>query len=427
MQTLVLPAHLKGAIVVPPSKSITQRAYAVALLHNGKTTILNAGNSEDELAALNVIQKLGASLYSIDGNITEIHSEGVFPIAREIDCGESGLAARLFTPIAALSRVPVVITGKGSLMKRPMEGVQQAFTSLGVDFSDNQGHLPLTVHGPMHSMSFSLNASFGSQLLSGLLFALAFSTKDVVTIEVADLKSRPYIDLTLTMLATAGRPIQHFNYTSFLINPEFFHEPEILEINVEGDWSAAANLLVAGAISGEVNITNLNMDSAQADKAILDILEQANAEVAIGENGITATQSQLLPFIFDANDSPDLFPIISVLAAFCNGKSTVFGLSRLIHKESNRQSSICDMLTAFGIHHEIDGDRLMIDGNRNAVLKTCTVDGYNDHRIVMAAAVASLRTIDGAIISDFEAVKKSYPGFWSDFEKLGGLHKLVTD
>ena len=219
MRTIVQPGPISGKIIAPSSKSMSQRALAIALLQKGTTTIHFLGNSDDERNALDVILQLGAKITKQTLTSIEITSNGVNPITDTINCGESGLAARLFTPIAALATIPVSITGHGTLLKRPMYGFNQAFNSLGISVTGFNGYLPVTVHGPLESISFRLSAANGSQFLSGLLFAVAYSAKGPVTIEVADLKSRPYIDMTLEMLALAGRPIRHDNYTSFYIDP----------------------------------------------------------------------------------------------------------------------------------------------------------------------------------------------------------------
>lgn len=419
MRALIFPGQLTGEIKAPPSKSITQRAYAAALLHIGRTVVYNAGDSADEQAALHVIQQLGARIVKQEGNAVYLDSNGVSPIADQVSCGESGLAARLFTPIAALSPRPVTVNGAGSLLKRPMEGFRPAFRELGVSLADFNGFLPVTVHGPLESHSFKINAAHGSQFLSGLLFAItATANKESIVVEVADLKSRPYIDLTLDMLEKAGRPVINENYHTFIVDPTRFVRKEVLKVNVEGDWSGTANLLVGGAISGNLTIRNLNLASRQADKAILQVLREAGASFTELADGVKINAGKLNGFFFDATHCPDLFPILSILASCSDGESRIKGVHRLFNKESNRVESIAEMLQQFGVHYSFGEDELSVFGEEQ--LNAATIDSYNDHRIVMAAAIGALRATGPVTINEAGVVAKSYPGFFKALS-LGGI------
>ncbi len=417
MRTIISPGKIKGIIHAPSSKSMTQRAFAAALLQHGTTTIYFAGNSDDEKSALHIITQLGARIISQSPGKLIIESKGVVPVTDTINCGESGLAARLFTPIASLAASPVSITGIGSLLKRPMYGFNQALTSLGISVHNFNGYLPVTVHGPLESLSFQLNAANGSQFLSGLLFAVAYSAKELVTIEVADLKSKPYIDLTLEMLRNAGKPIAHDNYTSFYIDPALFTAKENLEITVEGDWSGAANFLVAAAIAGEVTINNLSTATKQADVALLNVLRLAGATVQTDGKEVTVAAAPLNSFHFDATHCPDLFPCLAILAACCNGDSEIKGIHRLHDKESNRIESIAEMLQNFAVPFSLEDDAFCITGVRQ--LQGTIIDSYNDHRIVMAASIGALRANGPVDIVQSEAVHKSYPSFYNDLSLCG--------
>jgi 3-phosphoshikimate 1-carboxyvinyltransferase len=417
MRAIVNPGSISGAITAPSSKSMTQRALAIALLQKGVTTIHFPGNSDDEKSAITVIQQLGAKITNQTPISLEITSNGINPITNIINCGESGLAARLFTPIAALASSPVSITGYGTLLKRPMYGFNQALNSLGISVSGFNGYLPVTVHGPLESISFRLSAANGSQFLSGLLLAISYSAKGLVTIEVADLKSKPYIDMTLEILALAGKPIRHDNYTSFYIDPTLFTPKQNLEMTIEGDWSGAANFLVAGAITGEISVNNLQTTSHQADTAIITALRLAGATVEEQGNCITVKKAPLQGFEFDATHCPDLFPILSILAANCAGESYIKGIHRLHDKESNRVESIAEMLQNFDVPFSIEDDSFCITGVR--VLQGTVIDTFNDHRIAMAASVGALRANGPVDIIDADAVNKSYPNFFGDLSLCG--------
>jgi 3-phosphoshikimate 1-carboxyvinyltransferase len=423
MRATIEPGNISGSIAAPPSKSMTQRAYAAALLHNGTTIVHNTGNSKDELAALEVIRQLGATIISRTDSKVAIKSAGVNPIDDHIGCGESGLAARLFTPIAALSDKAISIEGHGSLLNRPMDMFGKVLPALQVQLKNKNVHLPFTVHGPMRATSLTLDASDGSQFLSGLLFALSSCAKEAITIDVTELSSKPYIDMTLEMLEHFGKPISHRDYKEFYIDPARFVHEDVVEVNIEADWSSAAYFLVAGAIAGSVTVRNINIDSAQADKAILSVLQNAGANVLINGNSITVNKAPLKAFEFDATNCPDLFPILSILASCCNGESYIYGVHRLFHKESNRAESISELLQNFDVPYSMEDDAFCITGVRQ--LQGTVIDAYNDHRIVMAAAIGAPKAGSRVDINGVEAVNKSYPAFFDDLVLCGGNCKFT--
>ncbi len=413
MKAIIEPGSIGGTLKPPPSKSMTQRAYAAALLHKGKTIIHNAGASDDEKAALQVIQQLGAKIIQQTADAIEILSNGVYPLSQSINCGESGLSARLFTPIAAISGQEISIVGKGSLLRRPMDGIKDVLSALNVTLPGFNGYLPFTLQGPLKARSIKVDASDSSQFLSGLLFALSACVTEQVNIEVTGLKSRPYIDLTLDVLAQSGRTITHNNYKEFYINPALFTYNETNEINIETDWSSAAYFLVAGAIAGEITIENVLTTSKQADKAILEVLRIAGAEIVNDNDNITVKSSNLVAFEFDATHCPDLFPVVAILASCCYGESCIRGVHRLFHKESNRVVSITEMLQDFAVPWSVEDDTLFITGVPH--LQGTVIDCYMDHRIVMAASIGALRANGRVDIIHAESVNKSYPGFFKDF------------
>jgi 3-phosphoshikimate 1-carboxyvinyltransferase len=252
MRAIVYPGNVTGEQLAPASKSSMQRACAAALLHIGKTTILNPGHSNDDLAAIDVIQKLGATVEQTPSALNII-SKGVNPIGTEMNCGESGLGIRMFSPIAAMSSASILIQGAGSLLKRPMHFFDMIFPQLGIKINSQNGFLPITIQGPLKPASITVDGSLSSQFLTGLLMAFAASNAQGSVIHVVDLKSKPYIDLTLAVLNAFGWKIKHTNYESFEFLP---HDPIAaqIEYTVEGDWSGAAFLLVAGAIAGPIKV-----------------------------------------------------------------------------------------------------------------------------------------------------------------------------
>jgi 3-phosphoshikimate 1-carboxyvinyltransferase len=258
-----------------------------------------------------------------------------------------------------------------------------------------------------------------SQFLTGLLFAFAHAATEPITIQVVDLKSKPYIDLTLAVLQHFGYAVQHENYQQFHIHPRKINQQPI-DFTVEGDWSGAAFLLVAGAIAGNLTITGLDVFSEQADKAILQALMQTGALLSITEKEIISARPQhqaaLKPFQFDATDCPDLFPPLVALAACCAGTSVIEGVERLTHKESNRALTLQDTFGKMGIQIELQDNLMLIHGG--TLITGAEVHSHHDHRIAMAAAVAALCANAPVKIADADAINKSYPDFYKHLEEV---------
>ena len=418
MRVIVSPSTATGSLSAPSSKSSMQRSCAAALLHNGKTFINNAGNSNDDKAALNIIQHLGAKVkFEVDKII--IYSKGLSAADiienKVISCGESGLSFRMFAPIVALSSGTINLTGSGSLLGRPMIFFDEIFPQLKVHIKSNNGFLPLRITGPLQPINITIDGSVSSQFLTGLLFAFGDAAIEEVTIKVKDLKSGPYIDLTLDVMRRFGYNIINKNYLQFLIKPKS-NIKNIVEYTVEGDWSSASFLLVAGAVSGTVKVTGLDENSAQADKAILTALKSCGAIINMSENTIEVCKTDLKSFKFDATNCPDLFPPLAVLAAYCNGTSIIKGTHRLVAKESNRAETLKEIFGKMGIEIILLEDEMHIIGGK---IKSAIVSSHHDHRIAMAAGVAALGATGSIEIDNAEAINKSYPQFYNDLKKLG--------
>lgn len=418
MKVTIHPSKLHGIIRAPASKSSMQRACAAALLTMGESRILNPGHSNDDKAALDIIQKLGAVVEK-EGNDLKVNSMGVHPASNEINCGESGLSIRMFTPIAALSNKKILINGTGSLVTRPMNFFDEILPKLKVKIKSNNGKLPLTIRGSLQPVNIEVDGSLSSQFLTGLLMAYAAANANDVSIKVNDLKSKPYIDLTLNVMREFGLKIpENKNYTDFVFSSSTITcKPKAINYTVEGDWSGAAFLLVAGAIAGPIMVTGLDLSSAQADRAIIDALMLANAGIAMEAKGIKIHPAEMNAFDFDATDCPDLFPPLVALAAFCKGKTTIKGVNRLAHKESNRALTLQQELGKMGVKIDWKNDIMSILGAGN--LEGAKVHSHHDHRIAMALSIAALKAQGETIIEDGEAIKKSYPDFYDDLKKLG--------
>ena len=414
MNITISPSGISGTIEAPASKSLMQRAIAAGLLAEGTTVILNPAYCNDSLAAVAMAGELGASVYSEPDRII-IESRRKPTGAVTLNCSESGLALRMFAPVSAIIAESVILEGKGSLMRRPVAMIGQALSQLGVTVEATDGRLPLKLTGRLRAGRAFVDGSVGSQLLTGLLIALPLADGES-RIDVAGLTSKPYIGLTLGLLAEFGITVENDSFRTFIIPGNQSYRAH--EYTVEGDWSSAAFLLVAGATAGRVTVEGLNLHSMQADRAILTVLNEAGAAPVTGPCGITSSLSKLHSFTFDATDSPDLFPPLAALAAGCEGTSSIRGVGRLRHKESDRAVAIADVLEAMKIRVKISGDEMLITGGR---AQGAVVSSHNDHRIAMMASVMAASATNPVTVTGAEAVAKSYPGFYNDMSRLGAV------
>lgn len=427
MKVTLHASSLKGSIQAPASKSSMQRACAAALVAGGRTEIYNPGHSNDDQAALDIIQRLGAKL-DVQADRIIVESQGVRPVAGDINCGESGLSIRMFTPLAALSSQPVTINGTGSLVTRPMDFFDEILPRLGVQIQSQSGKLPLRIQGALQPRDIEVDGSLSSQFLTGLLLAYAASpdiTRSRAGITVRNLKSKPYVDLTLDVMRRFGLPVPvNHQYERFVFENAASPAPgqTSRSYTVEGDWSGGAFLLVAGAMAGSITIHGLDLASTQADKAVVDALMKAGAGIAMDAKSIRMHRSPMRGFQFDATDCPDLFPPLVALAAYCQGTTEIRGVSRLTHKESNRALTLQEEFGKMGVPVELDGDRMIIRGGNP--LSGASVHSRHDHRIAMALAVAALGASGETTIEESQAVKKSYPDFFQDLKSLGASLSL---
>ena len=437
---------------MPVSKSFAQRAIIAAALADGTSHLRGYTPCGDNEAALQVARNLGAEV-NVNGN--EVTINGISAQLGglnlpELHVGESGLLTRMLIPVMAqLSPDPVSFTGEKTLLGRPLTGAKEIMDAFEADVipseveeSPSIVRVPLTVKGPLKAGRAEISGKHGSQLISGLLMALPFAEKNSSLI-VHEPKSIPYMFITLEVLKKFGIKIGN----DMLGGPDFLasdgdwslctemvfkvkggQKYKAADIDLEGDWSAAANFLVAGAIFGKAELQGLDTTSLQADLSIMDILMDAGASLSQldGDRGnITVQRAPLKAFRVDASNCPDLFPIISVLAAFCQGTSRLAGVGRLANKESDRAKAILEMLTQMGVRACVEGDEMVIEGHSLAqrLLDNCLLKGgrytsHHDHRMVMVLKVASLGA-DGPIsIDDEQCVAKSFPQFHEIFDKL---------
>jgi 3-phosphoshikimate 1-carboxyvinyltransferase len=403
-----------------------QRACAAALVAKGKSIIKNPGHSNDDKAAMDITQRLGGTLTNNEHELI-IESNGVNPVSSEINCGESGLSIRMFTPLVALSNHELAVNGTGSLTTRPMDFFDEILPQLSVHAKSNQGKLPLNIQGPIVPRDITIDGSLSSQFLTGLLLAYAASDASDVSINVTNLKSKPYIDLTLDVMKQFGLKVpENKNYESFYFAKSDFDSAQssnatpstsLRAYTVEGDWSGAAFLLVAGAIAGNIVVKGLDVFSPQADKAVLQALMDCGCIISIQPEQIEIGPAPLKPFHFNATECPDLFPPLVALASYCNGKTVIEGTSRLTHKESNRAITLQEEFAKLGVTIDLQDDLMIVHGGGG--LKGATVHSRHDHRIAMACAVAALKAEGDVLIEEAEAINKSYPDFYEHLKVLG--------
>ena len=426
MIVTIQPSILSGTIHAPASKSSMQRACAAALVRKGISVIHNPGTSNDDKAALSIIREMGCEItintneLIIDSSKAFIHStSNIHNVTSIINCGESGLSIRMFTPIVALSKNKITINGEGSLLKRPMDFFDEILPQLNVVINSNQGKLPLQINGPLQPKNIEIDGSLSSQFLTGLLMAYAAADANNVSIKVNDLKSKPYVDLTLKVMKDFDLHVPaNNNYESFTFNKPINQQTnQPINYTVEGDWSGASFLLVVGAITGNIIVKGLDIQSTQADKKIVEALQDCGAVISIRDNEIEISSSNnLKAFHFNATDCPDLFPPLVALASYCNGTTVIEGVSRLAHKESNRALTLQQEFVKMGVQIELQDDLMMIKGSP---VKAAKVHSRQDHRIAMACAVAALKADGEIIIEEAEAINKSYPDFYDHLKKLG--------
>ena len=414
MKKSVSLSEISGKLKAPASKSALQRIIALSHLCGGEVTIEEATYSEDVKSALSIIENLGSDV-EISGTSINVVPGNRGP-ERVLNPGESGLGIRMFSPLAALSGIEHEVVAEGSLKKRPAVIIRDALVSLGVDAGLNGEYPPVRIKGPLKGGDIKIDGSLSSQLLTGLLISLPLAEDDSV-IRVSSLKSRPYIDMTIELIELFGGKVINENYEKFTIKgKQKYKSPG--RVFCEGDWSGASFIAVAAALSGSVEIFNLREDSRQSDRAVIDVIRQAGCMVDFRDNSVEIRRSgELKPFYFDATDAPDLFPPLVSLATGCRGISEIKGVSRLKHKESDREKTLTEEFAKAGIEITSDNDVMRIKGGR---ISSCEADSRNDHRIAMALAAAALRCGGKISISNSGAVAKSYPGFFEDLESLGG-------
>jgi 3-phosphoshikimate 1-carboxyvinyltransferase len=420
MNKTIYPFKYQGHLKVNSSKSYAQRAFILSLLATAETIIYNSDQSKDVLAIQNCIRQLGAEIIVLEEGLKIIPPAKKKLATVSLNVGESGLALRMLGIVATLFSSTIHLTGKGTLLNRSQKQLIEVLEQLGLSVTHQNYKLPIQIKGQINNQNLEIDASEGSQVISGLLISLPLMNK-LSTVKLMNVTSRPYLEMTCEIISDFGVSISTDFDKIISIKENQFYQSN--SYSIEGDWSGAANHLVGAAISGNVRFIGLNSKSKQADAKILSILNQFGAGIKVeysieGEEIIQINESKLKnPFTFDLKDSPDLFPILSILACAAKGKSTISGTNRLLNKESNRLEAISALLTSFSVEFEIGENFIAILGT-GKIIPIQSIDSCNDHRIAMAAAIGALISDRAIVINNVDCIQKSYPDFFSDIEKV---------
>ncbi len=407
----IVASKVSGVVRAPSSKSMMQRAVAAACLSRGQSRIFAPSFSDDGRAALRVAAALGATVEVAEDHVGIMG--GGAPTGEVLDCGEAGFSLRMFSAIAGVFERELTLTGHGTLTTRPMDLVEAPLRALGVAVRTDAGRLPVVVRGPLRGGEVEVDGSLSSQFISGLLMALPLASRESC-VRVKELKSKPYVAMTLEVLRDFGVTVRaDADLSCFEIAGG--QEYSARDYTVEGDWSGASCLLAAGAIAGNVVVTNLRKESLQADRAMLAALERSGAWLEIRDTEVRVRAASLRAFSFDATECPDLFPALVALASAAEGVSSVRGAARLRHKESDRAGVLSAEYGKLGIEVVVDGDEMRI---RGGVPKGADVDSHEDHRIAMSLATAALRAEEAVRIRGPECVAKSFPEFFEVLDEM---------
>ena len=391
---------LKGSVAIPSSKSVAHRALICSFLSGGGE-VSGITDSSDMKATLGALRSLK--------NNEEV-----------IDCIESGSTLRFIIPIAAALGKNVSFIGSGRLPERPIGEYISLLETHGVKCNSN-GFLPLSIEGKLEAGRFEIRGDISSQYVTGLLLALPLLNGRSEIVLTTELQSKPYADMTVKVLKDFGVEVEETENGYIVEGNQKYKERSY---TVEGDWSQAAFFLTAGAIGGDVTVTGLDMNSAQGDKEIVSILRRFGADIEVKDNSVRAKKSELFGTRIDAKDIPDMVPALCVAAAYSKGTTVINNIERLRIKESDRAESVVSNLKKAGVKASSTENSIIVEGSE---VFGAELDGFNDHRIVMAFSVLALNAKGKTVISDAQSINKSYPGFFEDYNLLGGRANVIND
>lgn len=411
MDIKITPKKLRGEVTVPPSKSVAHRMIIAASFARGKSVISNLYPSVDILATMDCMRALGAKI-DFTGDTAVIEGIENIPDKAVLNCHESGSTLRFLIPVACALGVNAEFLGSAKLPQRPITPFTEEFPKHGIAFDFGRAEsgctLPCSVSGKLTAGRFEVDGSISSQFITGLMLALPLLDGDSEIVLTSKLNSKPYVDITLGVLRDFGCDIAETN-TGYLIKGNQSFKP--FSGRVEGDYSHAAFFYTANALGSELKLNGLNENSLQGDKIIKNICEEFT-----GSGG--------KPFEIDGSDIPDLVPILTVLACFCEGTSRITNVARLRFKECDRLAVPAECLNSMGGRVRVGEDYLEIEGVKS--LKGGEIHGHTDHRIPMSMAIAATRCEEPLIIRGAECVRKSFPDFFDVYRALGGEFDVIN-
>lgn len=421
MKVKIYPSTIKGSLAIPSSKSMAHRALICASLAQSTSEISGITSSKDIEATISCMSALGAKIeykdkkYIVQGtNLSDLKQPAL------CDCHESGSTLRFLIPVASLTNQKITFKGQGRLMQRPMDIYKDLFQSQDLLFS--QKDEMIQIEGSLCPDSYVIPGHISSQFISGLLFALPLLKKESTITVQEPYESKSYVDLTLQMLQKFGIVITQENNTYHIPGNQSY---KAQQVHVEGDYSQMAFFGVLAALQSQLTLTNMDINSRQGDKVILDFLKQAGANVQTSNQQIDIAHNTLKAQTIDLADCPDLGPIICVLASYCSGITHCIHAKRLRIKESDRIEAMETELRKWGVQISSTEDTITIQGQKNYDTQNVVIHGHNDHRIVMAMTIFALCADTPCIIEDAQAITKSYPTFFEDIQKINGKVEIL--
>lgn len=408
-----------GTVNVPPSKSDVHRAIICAAMANGVSRISPVALSNDIKATIGCIKALGADAV-LENNVLTVDGTNMYKNKTALlDCGESGSTLRFFIPIAAVGNINATFVGKGKLPQRPIGIFTEALPKAGT-VCKTEGGLPLEIKGQLKSGIFKIPGNVSSQFITGLLLALPILEGDSEIVLTSPLESVGYIAMTIRTMKQFGVNIQATEKGWHIKGGQSY---KTCDYTTDGDWSQAAFFMVLGAVSGKVTVKGVAKDSTQGDKKCAEILARFGAKVTQLDNEVTVEKGELKAITIDASQIPDLVPVLSVCAAFAEGTTRIINAERLRIKECDRLKATAELLNNLGGKVKELSDGLEITGVSS--LKGGNVTGYNDHRIVMSAAVCAARSDEDITATFAMSINKSYPDFYIDYNSIGGKANVL--
>lgn len=423
MKVLIRPKKLSGIIDVVPSKSYSHRAIIAASLAEGESVIRNVLFSNDINRTIECCEAFGARIQKFENYLIINGSGKINRTKSVVNVGESGSTIRFMIPIMLVNSSEMEFVGENNLNKRPLDAYYNIFDLQGIKYSHPEGFsMPLKTNGGLKSGIYELPGDVSSQYITGLLFALPLLDGNSKIVVTTNLESKAYVDLTLDILSKFGIKIINHNYQTFEILGNQKYMPN--NYTIEGDFSQAAFFLSMGVLGNDVSLRCMNLDSLQGDKKIIEDIKALGGKVICENEVIKAIPSKLKGNVIDFSQSPDLGPVLSVLASLALGNTTFINASRLRIKECDRITCVKEELNKLGACVSESIDEMYFTGVNN-LTGSLELFAHNDHRIAMSLAVASTVCDSLIMIDGAECVKKSYPHFWDDFKKLGGDFDVI--